>query len=142
MDALTVEVAEACERLYALAKKKGKQTTSYDSERSKGENVGYGSRHDRTHYTLQDGRFTIKATEDAWVQWNPTADWNGTTRELEIIRGGKMVFESTYYGTEHVQRFTPGDERYAGSETKKAKSWMILDGDPKTLPVKYRRATS
>ena len=140
MGALVVEVVEVCERLYKIAEEKGEPTTSYDSERSEGENVGYGSRHDRTHYTLQDEPFAIKATKDSWVRWNPTADWNGTTRSLELLCNGKKIFEAMCDGTKRVQRFTAGDERYAGSKTEEAKSWMVLYGDPKNLPAKYLKA--
>jgi len=53
-----------------------------------------------------------------------------------------IIFESTCDGTKYVQRFTGGDERYAGSETKEAESLVALHGDPENLPAKYLKATN
>lgn len=136
------QTLKTCEYLYELAVKNGEKTDSYDSERSEGEATGYGSRHGRTHYTLADGAFVIKATSDQWVRWNPTADWNGTTRQIEVFCGGKSVFMASCDGNRHVQRFSAGDERYAGSKVEEATPWKIFGGDIEELPAKYMKKST
>lgn len=127
-------IVKTCERLYKLARKSGKRTTRSDSTRSEGKAVGYGSRSDETHHTLASGAFTIKATKDVWVMWNPTSDSSGTTRTLEILRGKKIIFSASCDGPKHNDRFTYGDERHVGEENTKAESWKREIGK---IPVKY-----
>lgn len=131
---MKTNVVEKCQSLFTLAQKDGECTTSTEKEESDGDAVGYGSRNERTHHTLKSGPFVIKTTEDKWKNWNPVSDQEGITYYLEILRGSKNIFSAVRNGTKKEDRFTSGDERFAGRNETEAGNWTVSSG---RMPVKF-----
>ena len=127
------EVAEVCERLYDLAKSRGKETESHDSDREN----GYGFRKDRQHFTLRDRGCIIVATREQWRSWGPMSDSSGVYRKLEIYRGEKKtpLCAAGISEDKRVENFSHGDERFLGSERPPTEPWEVSSG---RIPMRYR----
>lgn len=131
---MKIQNAVIIEHLFKLARKRGKRTSSYDSDRSDGPATGYGWKKDCQYYILISGKFNIKATNETYISWTPTADSTTVTQYLEIIYGKKIIFRAKLDGPQSVSRFTIGDEQFLGTENTVAEHWKRLRGK---IPAKY-----
>ena len=123
-----MQITEACDKFYKLAKEKGVKTTlPHNTQRYEG---GAGSRTDKETYTLNLSNFVVKATNETFNDWGPSVESYGEMQYIEIAVSENIVFSAARKIRHSINRYDYETGKPIEKERKEPeKTWKIANGE-------------